>query len=197
VVFVTSGELGLKHLQREEAWKIREREAEQAAEVLGVASTSFFRLPDFYVSDGVEEAATALVSVLQREAPQEIYLPHGQEAHPDHRACLPVAWTALQAADIPRPTMLTYEVWTPLAEFDDGKDITRVMARKLKAVRCYRSQIDQFRYDRGVRGLNQFRGVLAWGCRYAEVFQHAYPVSNNPPAPQKEAAIKRTGMPHD
>ena len=31
VVFLTSGELGLKHLPPEEAWKIREQEAAKAA----------------------------------------------------------------------------------------------------------------------------------------------------------------------
>jgi LmbE family N-acetylglucosaminyl deacetylase len=30
-MFLTSGELGLKHLRREEAWRIREQEARRAA----------------------------------------------------------------------------------------------------------------------------------------------------------------------
>jgi hypothetical protein len=45
------------------------------------------------------------------------------------------------------------------------------MASKLRAVRCYRSQLEDFHYDRAVQGLNQYRGALAAGCRYAEVFQ--------------------------
>ena len=50
-----------------------------------------------------------------------------------------------------------------------------MIGQKLKAVRCHRSQVEQLRYDLGVRGLNQFRGAIAWGCRYAEVFQHTDP----------------------
>ena len=86
---------------------------------------------------------------------------------------MPAVTAALKDSSIPGPTLLCYEVWTPLAEYDDGEDITRVMRRKLRAVRCHRSQVEQLRYDRGVRGLNLYRGAVAWGCRYAEVFQHA------------------------
>jgi N-acetylglucosamine malate deacetylase 1 len=172
-VFLTSGELGLKNLPCEEARRIREREAEAAADVLGLATLEFLRLPDWYVGDNVPEAAVALTVVLQREAPQRVYLPHEAEWHPDHKASMPVVRNALRGSAIPAPSLLTYEVWTPLAEYDDGQDITLVMRRKLQAVRCHRSQVAQLRYDRGVLGLNRFRGAIAWGCRFAEVFRWA------------------------
>lgn len=174
-VFLTSGELGLKHLPCAEARRVREQEAEAAAEILGLADLAFLRLPDWYVGDRVVEAAASLAPVLAREAPGRVYVPHKGEWHPDHRASLPVARAALQASGLPPPTLVTYEVWTPLAEYDDGEDISSVLTRKLAAVRCHRSQVAQLRYDRAVRGLNQFRGAAAWGCRYAEVFQHADP----------------------
>jgi hypothetical protein len=50
------------------------------------------------------------------------------------------------------------------------EDVTDVMARKLRAVRCYASQLGHFGYDRAVRGLNAYRGALAARTRYAEVF---------------------------
>ena len=46
------------------------------------------------------------------------------------------------------------------------------MARKLRAVRAYRSQLGELDYLAAVRGLNQYRGALAGKCRYAEVFQN-------------------------
>jgi N-acetylglucosamine malate deacetylase 1 len=172
-VFLTSGELGLKHLSCEEAWRVREGEAEAAAEVLGLADLAFLRHPDWFVGEGVDEAAALLRPVLTREAPQSIYLPHGREWHPDHRAALVVVRAACRDSGIPAPDLLTYEVWTPLSEYDQVTDITPVMARKLRAVRCYRSQLAGFHYDRAVRGLNQYRGALAAQCRYAEVFRYA------------------------
>ena len=175
VVFLTSGELGLKHLSREQAWKVRESEAEAAAAVLGVAQMAFLRQPDWYLGDGVEKAAASLRPVLEKESPNRIYLTHALEWHPDHQASLPIVQAALRNCPIPAPTLLTYEVWTPLSAYDDGVDITTVMRQKLQAVRCYRSQTEQLEYDRGVQGLNRFRGAIAWKCPYAEIFQHVVP----------------------
>ncbi len=172
-VFLTSGELGLEHLPREEAWRVREGEAEAAAKVLRLADLAFLRRPDWFVGEGVDDAAALLRPILSREIPQSIYLPHGREWHPDHRAALAVVRAALRASGLPAPELLTYEVWTPLSEYDQVTDITPVMARKLRAVRCYRSQLAGFHYDRAVRGLNQYRGALAARCRYAEVFRYA------------------------
>jgi LmbE family N-acetylglucosaminyl deacetylase len=172
-VFLTSGELGLKHLPRERAWAIREREAKVAAKILGLAAVEFLRQPDWTVGDQAAEAARALCPILKRETPQLIYLPHPRDWHPDHRAALTVLRAALRNAEDPAPELRGYEVWTPLSEHDHVEDITAVMPRKLRALRAHRSQLREFNYERAVRGLNQFRGELAAKCRYAEVFQTA------------------------
>lgn len=170
VVYVTSGELGLKHLAREKAWAIREGEARRAAKVLGVAALEFLRLPDWSVEDHVARAARMLRPILDREKPARIYVPHPREWHPDHRAALRVLRAACRGSTV-RPETLGYEVWTPLSEHDQVEDITAEMPKKLRALRAHRSQLKQFDYVRAVRGLNQFRGELAAKCRYAEVFQ--------------------------
>ena len=172
-VFLTSGELGLAHLPREEAWRVREGEAELAAGTLGVAALTFLRCPDWFLGDDVEAVAPLVRAVLEREAPDRVYLPHAGEWHPDHQAALPILRAALGDGRVAGPTVLAYEVWTPLGEHDHVEDITPVMIEKLRAVRCYRSQLGHFRYDRAVRGLNEYRGNLAARCRYAEVFQFA------------------------
>jgi LmbE family N-acetylglucosaminyl deacetylase len=177
VVFLTSGELGLKHLPRAEAWRVRESEAEAAAAVLEVNGLTFLRLPDWFLGERVVETAEALRPVLQRTVPGLIYLPHAREWHPDHRAALAAVRRALGDTRQP-PALRAYEVWTPLEEYDDVEDVTRVMRQKLCAVRCYASQTAQFRYDRAVRGLNQYRGALTARSRYAEVFRSASAVAH-------------------
>lgn len=181
-LFLTSGELGLKQLPCEEARRIREREANSAAEILGIDSATFLRLPDCHLGETISEASWALRRVLRDEAPQRIYLPHIHESHPDHRACAPIVRAALRTADVATPLLLAYEVWTPLRQYDDGEDITAFIARKLKAIRCYRSQTRQLRYDRAAKGLNQYRGALAWGCAFAELFQYETFTGNGTPA---------------
>ncbi len=170
-VFLTSGELGLKQLPRDRAWRVRESEARKAARILGIKRIEFLRLPDWHVGQHIKEGARLLRPVLKREAPEVIYLPHPGDWHPDHQA----AWLVLQAAwgrgSAPPPKALGYEVWTPLSAYDQVENITKVMSRKIRALRAHRSQLDEFDYERAVRGLNQFRGELAGKCRYAEVFQ--------------------------
>lgn len=171
VAFLTSGELGLKHLTREKAWAMREKEAKAAAAILGVARLHFLRQPDWMLGDDLKPVARELRPILRAEAPQLIYVPHLLEWHPDHQAALPILRLALKGWRGALPELRAYEVWTPLATHDQVEDITRMMPRKLKALRAHRSQLGEFNYERAVRGLNAFRGELTAKCRYAEVFQ--------------------------
>ncbi len=173
VVFLTSGEHGLQKLPEEKARRVREREAEKAAAILGIASVTFLSLPNGHVGDHVGKAAEALRPILKREEPEVIYLTHGCDRHPDHRAARPIVQAALEGSGIPVPTLLSYEVLTFLPSYDHLEDITPMMQRKLEAVRAHRSQVRQFRYDRAARALNEYRGIVAEAARYAEVFQYA------------------------
>ena len=170
-VFLTSGELGLKKLSREAAWKIREAEARAACKVLGIQEANFLRLPDWMMGDDVAGAAVKLRTVLQDFRPEMIYLPHPHEWHPDHQAALPVLRAALENAAFILPKLRGYEVWTPLTEHQHVEDITQVMSRKLRALRKHASQMQEWDYARAIRGLNAYRGVMAGRCDYAEVFQ--------------------------
>jgi LmbE family N-acetylglucosaminyl deacetylase len=177
VVFLTSGERGIRDTSVETARAVREAEAAEALGILGVQQQDFLRLPDLGVADHLEKGARHLGVLLSAERPGIVYLPHPDEAHPDHRAALPLVRRALRQLDDggAAPALRGYEVWSPLTAHGWAEDITRHMARKLRAVRCYRSQLADFRYDRAVRGLNQYRGCLAARTRYAEVFQYLEP----------------------
>jgi LmbE family N-acetylglucosaminyl deacetylase len=108
--------------------------------------------------------------VVEERAPDLVLHPHALEAHPDHAATARIV--DLVSTRLDRPfARAAFEVWTPLAEFDDVEDITAVFETKRAAVRTYASQLSKFRYDDAVDGLNRFRGALAGHCEYAEVFQ--------------------------
>ena len=49
-------------------------------------------------------------------------------------------------------------------------DISEHMARKLEAIRCYKSQLEYWSYDRAIEGLNAYRGAMLGGFTFAEVF---------------------------
>jgi LmbE family N-acetylglucosaminyl deacetylase len=171
-VFLTSGERDREGAPAGESRRLREAEAEQAGQVLGLEGYDFLRLPDLGLAENVGRAADRLGPILEARAPDILYLPHPGESHPDHAAALAIVRAAL-AALRPRPRLPElrgYEVWTPLARYDWVEDVSAVMARKLRAVRCYRSQLRLFRYDAAVRGLNCYRGALGARSRYAEAF---------------------------
>lgn len=182
--FLTSGEQGIKSMPRAAAWRLRECEAQDAAEVLGFARLVFLRQPDWFVEDNIAEAAGKLRAVLDAETPERIYLPHPGEWHPDHAAAQKVLREALGPRAGDAPELLCYEVWTPLSAPDAVENITSTFLRKRRAIQCYVSQLAEFRYDRAVQGLNRFRGELGAKCRYAEAFSHCEPSpSRAEPAP--------------
>lgn len=170
-VFLTSGELGLKHLPRDQARALREKEARQAARILNISTLHFLRVADWSVGDAVPATARRLAPILRQEFPRIIYVPHPEEWHPDHRAALPVLRAALKTARTSVEEIRAYEVWTPMTTPEMAEDVTAVMPRKIKALRAHRSQLKEFNYLRAMRGLNAFRGELAAKCRYAEVFR--------------------------
>lgn len=173
VVFLTSGEAGVPDTSAEAAGRLREKEADAAAEVLGIARTVFLRGPDGELAGGGDELADRLRAVLEEETPEAVHIPHEGDAHPDHSA----VWAMLNAALPPAPELLipTYEVWTPLPWFDEVVDVSYVMPVKLAALRCHASQLARYRFDDATEGLARYRGALAGGCAYAEVFAHRLP----------------------
>jgi LmbE family N-acetylglucosaminyl deacetylase len=108
--------------------------------------------------------------LLKKIQPDLIYLPHPQDAHPDHVAALPIVRAAFKPRRFPSISLRFYEVWTPLSHYDFVQDISPAMARKLRALRAHQSQLREFDYIRAVTGLNQYRGALAGKCKFAEVF---------------------------
>jgi LmbE family N-acetylglucosaminyl deacetylase len=170
VVFLTSGEEGMAGYPVDYARRWREREARKATGFLGVNALSFLRLPDAGLGGEVAAAARGLAGVLRAERPDVVYVPHDGDDHLDHMATLAALRLALADSGPPKPRLLGFEVWTPLNHFDEIVDISDHMATKMLAVRSYRSQVRYCRYDLAIKGLNAYRGALAAGSAYAEVF---------------------------
>jgi LmbE family N-acetylglucosaminyl deacetylase len=173
VLFLTSGENGGHGRTPELTVAVREREAHDAAQVLGVTELDFWRQPDGKLR-ATAELVERLVRVLRRRRPSIIYAPHDDEMHPDHRAATRLVRRAVSAlSENRRPEVRLYEVWTPLQILDEIIDITSTIEVKLQAVRMYRCQCDVLSFDDAVQGLNRYRGEMhCWPeGEYAEVFR--------------------------
>jgi N-acetylglucosamine malate deacetylase 1 len=170
VVFLTSGELGLREAPKEEAHRVREAEAHKACAALGISKLHFLRLPDWELNENTEAALKALTPVLERANPTLIYLPHPQESHPDHAATLPLTLESCEKANLTGVKLFTYEVWSPFRTCDSVVDISSYMDRKLEALSHYVSQLNDRDYIQATKGLGAYRAALWKRGAYAEAF---------------------------
>lgn len=170
VIFLTSGERGVRGQEPAKTARIREQEAAAAAKVLGYEAFEFWRVPD-----GAVKVSPAILGRLTEKLrtwkPDLVYAPHPGEMHPDHRASLRLLRRALLGRR-KRPMVRLYEVWTPLRQIDHVEDISGEIDVKLAAIRAHKSQCAIMRFDESAHGLARYRGEMhSWpGGPYAEVF---------------------------
>ena len=173
VIFLTSGEQSGPDIPPSVTRVIREREAQNAAEIIGYRDLEFWHQPDGLLQ-ATRDLSEKLVGVIEAWRPDIIYVPHSDEQHSDHRAAARLVRRSLQrlAADLARPQVLTFEVWTPLQRIDEVVDISPYLQTKRLAMQAYASQCVALRYDEAFVGLSRYRGELHnWpGGDYAEIF---------------------------
>ena len=181
IVYLTSGEAGSLNVLPDEVRVIREAEARQGAERLGVKDLVFLRFPDGYL-DFSPDLLHTLVKLIREKKPDAVYLPHAQEGPRDHRVTYELVLEAVRRAGgpwfqdcgaepWPVKYVLAYEVWTPIVSPTYYKDITPWIDLKTAALRCHASQVSGIAYDEAVRCLNRYRGILSGVGEYCEAFQ--------------------------
>ncbi|RMH18838.1 MAG: bacillithiol biosynthesis deacetylase BshB1 [Gemmatimonadetes bacterium] len=171
--------------------ELRAREAEAAAEVMGLAVRRNAGLPDAALQNTLE--ARRVVAGLLRELRPRVVVTHWRDGrHPDHRAAAELVYDAcflagLRRFDAPGEPFRPFKVVHAIAFREDAPrptflvDVTEQMERRLAALACYASQFDGKSqagevFPGGERPLpDQVRAHLAaWGARarvaYAEPF---------------------------
>ena len=147
ILDLTAGETGTRG-----SADLRAREAEAAAEILGVSERRNAELPDAHLAND-EISRRIVVEAIRHFAPRVVILPFPVGRHPDHRiaselgrdACFLSGLAKYPAAGQPhKPFKIIYALSyreDPLkATF--MVDISAQFERKMAAVRCYASQFD-------------------------------------------------------
>jgi LmbE family N-acetylglucosaminyl deacetylase len=173
-IFLSSGEGGIPGRDPAEVARIREGEAAAATAVLGLQQIEFWHQRDVGLCPG-RTLVRRLRSVLKDWRPDIVYVTHEREWHPDHRAAARLVRAAVVGprSTCPPPLVLTFEVWTPLEQFERLVDISPYADVKLSAIRAYLSQCAIVRFDEAGLGLSRYRGEMHnWhrGGGYAEAF---------------------------
>lgn len=175
VVFLTSGERGGHGLSLEETKRVREQEARDACDVLGVRDIDFWHYPDGALS--VEAILVErLGDELRGRHPDRVYVTHPGDDHPDHAAAAAAVIQAMRHSGSGAEVMFT-EIWTPLSRFSEVVDISAHLQAKLRAVACHATQCAVMDFQAAVRSLNRYRGEMhLWpGGPYAEVYSRWSP----------------------
>jgi len=152
VIVVTDGALGG---QAEDLVSVRQAEVKKAAELLGLASLSFWSVPDRQVVIGKELVAAATAEI-SKHKPASVFFPAALEIHPDHRATGHIVWQALQGAAQQNIQAYAYEigVQNPVNRLID---ITAQQQRKEQVMAVYASQNSENNYPELVTALDKGR----------------------------------------
>lgn len=193
VQFVTNGDKGDPdgHYPKEGYVALREREAREAAAVLGVTDVAFMGLPDGHgaarpdLQAGLERSVADLVAARR---PSTVYYPWIGEAHPDHFALArAVESVASRTEGI---LFLGYELWSacvPTAILD----VSSVVPKKLEAARVYASQLRYTDYVPIGIGLMTYRSLYLQhrGGKHGEAFVRFVPAALPMPPPSRRSFL--------
>ncbi len=175
-VYMTSGTACPSRYSPEELGIVREKEATDAADILGVQNLIFLRYPDGGLAYSPEVIAM-LEGLIKQTKPDKIYIPHKNDSHKDHKMTYQLVCQALASIlqksleEWKQPIVLCYEVWTPLQYVSHKENITDYMPLKIAALQKHASQIELVRFDKAVKALNRYRGIMKECGRYCECFE--------------------------
>ena len=117
VVFLTDGRYGKpSDVKPENAVKFRQQEASTALDILGIEppQTQFLDETDGSLAQLTEPQQNLLIAklveILQSFEPQEVYVPHHHDGHPDHEATYSLVRTAIEVSS-QQIELLQYPIW--------------------------------------------------------------------------------------
>ena len=193
MVDLTRGESGSRGTP-----ETREREAQEAARVLGALHRESLGLPDARL-EVVPEYKDRMVEAIRRLRPRVVLLQHWKQRHPDHAAASRIVYDASFLAGLRnyrpdlgpafRPSKLVYAV--TMTEANDISptfvvDVTAVWEQKVRAISAFASQFTPAPGETGVLPLDRFREAVELagrrhgqriGVRYGEGFVTREPLA--------------------
>jgi glycosyltransferase involved in cell wall biosynthesis/LmbE family N-acetylglucosaminyl deacetylase len=157
--------------------KIREKEAKNACQKLGVQTVFFWGEKDreLRVSPSLIQK---LGEILSHNTYGSVFFPSPQEPHPDHRVTAVLAWESLRQLDF-IATPISYDI-SVQGYTNQLIDISQEIREKEKIMACYPSQLSGNSYIPRILGLNQARAwSLPLSVSHAEAF-YRWPKENRP-----------------
>jgi N-acetylglucosamine malate deacetylase 1 len=174
IVYMTSGE-AMRGIEDQELLVIREAEAKNAAQKIGIYEQVFLREPDSKLLFSPSNLGK-IADLLREIQPDLIYIPHKKDGHPDHKETNKIVTETVRSLIREKNswkelTILGYEVWTPIENVSYCLNIDKYIEKKLEALAEHRSQIMALNYVDAIKALNRYRGLMSCECSYSEGFE--------------------------
>lgn len=183
-VYVLIMSRGAAHLYGEDKIENVRREAKEAQKIIGVTDTRFldFPAPELDLIS-LSEIARAIEKILKEWQIDVLFLPHKGDIHNDHGVVFKAAMVA--ARPINDCTVKEIYCFETLSETEWAHpfsndvfipnffvDITEFFQTKIKAMKCFKSQLREYPSSRSLEALealSKFRGSTV-GFHHAEAF---------------------------
>jgi LmbE family N-acetylglucosaminyl deacetylase len=133
----------------------RQEESQRAGEILGYGKPIFWGVRDRELLYD-EELIIKVLEAVNRFKPCAVYSPSIFEMHPDHRNLAMIVLEAIRRLKI-KPDLFMYEVGRLIPSPDILFDITDHWDQKLRAVKCFESQLSVCPFHEYISSLNHFR----------------------------------------
>lgn len=132
----------------------RRNEFENAMKVLGVEN-EILDIKDKHINDDYET-----FEKIEFSGFNYIFIPYIYDQHNDHKAISTHLNKYLNTHKIDDLKIVFYEVWSTMNMPNAFVDITSVVDKKIEAINCHQSQVNEKDYTTKILGLNAYRGML-------------------------------------
>jgi len=123
-------------------------EAKKAADIMGLSYRDNLKMSDSAVEYN-QTNKLKIAQIIRNTQPELVILPHWEQRHPDHLACMRLGYDACFLAGLKkiqlegepfRPHKIIYAAYSKATEFSFLIDISGEFEQKCEAVRAYQSQ---------------------------------------------------------
>lgn len=146
--------------------KIREKEMEQEARILGIKKPVFLHLKSYEKEskDALQKDILKVKKALKKYHPEIIFLPQKEDFQPRHRLATQIALQALNQSPSRRIQLFFYEtVWGLFGALDFNTAFIlspQEMRKKIEAIRVHTSQLQRTVFDKAAKNLASFRALI-------------------------------------
>jgi len=159
-------------------------QANRMCKIIGIGNLIHGKLADEYLDVSLADVIKPIEEAIEKVKPDIIYTHHRNDVNQDHRAIFNATLVATRSFTYPFiKQVYSFEVLSTTEQAPASLgwgfapnhfvDIKNTIDRKIRGMKCYKTEIDAFpfpRSEKGIKVLANFRGMQA-GFEYAEAFE--------------------------